>query len=233
MATNTVVPQGQYGVDAGNVGAFLEQVALSTWTLTDPSGAVDTITDGATFSDILTTATIGEFFLTTPLTQDFLGGSLNAGTSIISGKSLVNHVSGTGGVTEFLVGWSDNVDPNAGGAKWEAGGFKSSSGLWKPHTGDETDVTSGGGSFTAADPNGFYPMLNIGGRSESQAHAFLYDGLTTFRATRSNALGVRTFTPTHLMLRVSHLDATIRTFRLGVGFIIYPSVPSLTITAPA
>lgn len=201
----------------------------SKWALTDASGVLNTRTDGVGFTDFLTTATIGIFYLTRPIT-DYLGGPIGAGTRIISGVSLVRHISGAGSLDEYMMGFSDNADPTAGGAKWEVGGIKSSSGLWKPHTGDEASAASGGPSFTAADPYGFYPMLNIAGRSESSAHAFLYDG-TTFRGTRINGLAVRAFTPTHLVVRVSQLSATIQTHRIGVGFMLYPSVPDLTITA--
>lgn len=193
------------------------------WLLTDASGVLNTRDDGSGYTDLVTTATAGTFYLTKPI-ADFLGGPLSAGSAILTGQMLVEAISGSADGDKYFVGWSDNADPTAGGALWSAGGLWNVTTSWGAMEADETTPAgSRSTSYALTKPHGLYPLDNIAGVDPRTSFGYVLDG-SVMKDYRQNVLALRAFIPTHFVLGVYQAVAAIQTHRIGVGIQMYPSM---------
>ena len=198
------------------------------WTLTDALGVVDTRTDGAGYTDFLTTATAGTFFLTRPL-RDFFGGPIDAANEAFTVSSLTT-LANAGMTTSIrcLAGLSDNADPTAGGALYDVGGLD----WWiatqrRAYAANET-ADAANSNFDA--DRATYSQTIAHGLTEQAAYAEIWDGVSTRASLRAQGNLPRAFVPTHLCVRINNVGATIRTIRAGVGFSVTPGLRDHAIT---
>ena len=224
----TIVPQGQYGVDAGNSDAVWRQTSLEAWTLTDAGGVVDTITDGDGYTDILTTATLDTFYLTLPLV-DFLGGAIDASSGVFTVNGLSQVLVADNAGDRCLVGTSDNADPTAGGALFDVGGFRYQTGT----TADVSMATEASttASATVTMDRAIYMQLIHRGRADFNGYGFGYQGTGYVVSRAQISLASRAYVPTHLCVLVKNNAAAIQTLRIAAGFHVPQALPTLTITA--
>lgn len=205
--------------------ALFLQALLEGWTLTDPSGVVNTVTDGSGFTDILTTANAGTFYFTKAL-ESFRDEKVDGANDVLTVLPLVRLLGTHDTFEPVIAGLSDNSDPTAGGAKWEGLGYR--------YNGADYDLVRftelGGGAAAGASIDRSLGVLSYHlGRSERAAYVYGYSG-----TTYTNFLGAtldRAITPTHLMVRFDRAATAVATRRIGVGFHVGAPITSLDIAA--
>ncbi|KKN69852.1 hypothetical protein LCGC14_0436760 [marine sediment metagenome] len=200
----------------------------SKWRLIDASGVVVSITDGDSFTDIVTTATAGTVYLTKPI-EDFTGGSINHAADLFTTDLLAQLITATSTLDQILVGTSDNADPTAGGALFDVAGFRFATSTTKTIR-VQTDSSSATGVTITADRALYTPSFQLG-RSERAATMYAYQG-NSFVNERGQVSLPRSYAPTHLVVRITNGAASAQTIRVGVGVHVPQSIKALAISAP-
>ena len=198
------------------------------WLLTDAGGVVNTRTDGQGYTDFLTTATLGTFYLTRPLT-DFFGGPIAASTDIFLVDALARVLTAANTGDRCLVGTSDNADPTAGGALYDVGGFRYQTGT----TGDvfmETETGTVSATTQTIDRVEYPQRIHIG-RTAQGSYGYGRQDQAYVNTRAQGAPVPRAYVPTHLCVVIKNNAAAIQTLRVVAGFHIPSPLTSLEITA--
>lgn len=200
--------------------AKARQALLEGWTVaSDTAGVLNTVTDGAGYSDVLTHAVAGSIYFSKPI-ADFSGFAVGSGLLQIT--ALARLITGSTSADQCGVGTSDNSNPIAGGALRSFAANRQDG-----STQAGTSVSSG--IATTGSDRALVSWAYFEGRDEFAWYAFGYTG-TTYDGVRGQG-GIGANTPTHLYVRVANSAAIVQTIRIAAGFLIYPTFADLTVAA--